>query len=1137
MRDTKRRATSKAAGLARARLLYKANLWWLEGYPLGSTSNRTLQWKALPSIVRRPPECLALEPDTIRKATYTAKKLHREFPRAFPRIVGNTKQWMSQLSNLLNLIKKASLSASSTPGNLFHLAGLYPENLRRRALVMERLWPNLQSLLEAMSWIYLTTPRKLKIVLDWTEEKASDIETILRVMQKSEAIPVLIRLQQIVLLEGKGPIDFVITVLANRRIHQVPMVCTDEYLRQITDFIQWDTAMPPSPHAELGRELALLCEWLMQVGSDTRGRLLRMLDICSPETPLDSWACWWEQTHRLIVKRRQMSSVHDQGKFDEQEFKEVIAIWEEHKAKVPDPLRAEEWVGSLQMLATRKDAALHQEIFKTLRLIPRDMCGGMLRSKFLMYWSSLIQRAQIPDARLATLLQGFRRYLKRASVISEAWLRPWRNVYSARRQCFAVEDSLLEEDVPATKTFSFYELLASVASAFPEGLNLLETQQLCRLYNRTGTPELAGPFFESLYAASNSIADYDISILRLASYISRDDPETFGSIAEAIRRLEEKNPLPPEARITVEALCSAGQSPLIREFILTSQFVDLLDCGRKLVLLKAAGHREIPQPMCLRGDEQAPQWAMRLPESLHASLAALSAVDPGAEQTASNILSSDFPDPRKLNLEIISIQKRIETLNGQTSEYLQRRLAGLKERAIRTKEPGIKRLENLKAKLVRATQRAMLLRWKNQLDELLGPCLKKLIGIDDIPGWLVEPRNLAILASAATLPEAHRKLAYRLFRKRAGTPPWDLREDDANDKFLESVSKRGIDVHPWLDGIGLRTVQGGNGRMVRLALENDPLEIFLMGSYFQTCLSPGAMNFFSVFANAADINKRVLYAFGSDDRVVGRCLLALTSEGRILMFHPYCHDSNLHFDHIVLDFTQELATQMNTMIVPRGKVQPLVATTWYDDGPLGLAELYPFLQQDSSFRKSLERMNADQFVPELLAGLRPLQLNELTLPNILALHELRNRPDLVVPLLPYIERAVSLPDEVILTAASLTEKAGMSETARRMFGKRILRSALERYHEDDYLDNRAIEFLLRVSPPDVLTVLRRTRSRGVRRWIEEKDPLRLWYAAEAMRTSHQSKLAFQLIQRLLTMKSVPENLRNLAAARSRQGNL
>jgi len=81
----------------------------------------------------------------------------------------------------------------------------------------------------------------------------------------------------------------------------------------------------------------------------------------------------------------------------------------------------------------------------------------------------------------------------------------------------------------------------------------------------------------------------------------------------------------------------------------------------------------------------------------------------------------------------------------------------------------------------------------------------------------------------------------------------------------------GVDPAPWLDTapvrvtaalVGDRATRTAGDPHVRaeleLALSGDPLEVFAMGTHFGTCLSPGSMSFFSVVANAADINKRVL---------------------------------------------------------------------------------------------------------------------------------------------------------------------------------------------------------------------------------------------------------------------------------------
>src|SRR5215218_11021869 len=174
---------------------------------------------------------------------------------------------------------------------------------------------------------------------------------------------------------------------------------------------------------------------------------------------------------------------------------------------------------------------------------------------------------------------------------------------------------------------------------------------------------------------------------------------------------------------------------------------------------------------------------------------------------------------------------------------------------------------------------------------------------------------------------------------------------------------------------------------------------------------------FSVFANAADVNKRVLYARDAPTpgdhtgKVVGRCLLALTAKGELLVFEPYCHDGDLGFDKICADFADQLARRMSTVRIPRGKVPVLVAPGWYDDGPSDLGRSHPALEAGSPLRRRLAALPPGELAGELRRALKPARLDETTLPLVLALPELKARPELAVPLLRRVAECRTLPDE------------------------------------------------------------------------------------------------------------------------------
>jgi hypothetical protein len=441
------------------------------------------------------------------------------------------------------------------------------------------------------------------------------------------------------------------------------------------------------------------------------------------------------------------------------------------------------------------------------------------------------------------------------------------------------------------------------------------------------------------------------------------------------------------------------------------------------------------------------------------------------------------------------------------------RKVALEKRLEQQHLPSPARLERLQRKICRAIHDAVVDEWERYLDSKLIRLLPAHLGIESMTEWLFESRVLKMLLAVMDLePGENKALASRLLRLRSLPPPWDLRDDEPNRNFIEEMRSRNINMDAWVKGIGVMEMEGPKGQKVQLQLEDDPVEIFFMGAHFKTCLTPGDFNFFSVFANAADINKRVLYARDTKGKVVGRCLLALTDEGGIVTFYPYTHDETLKFAEMARDFVEDLAAKMNTIVVPGGHVQKLVADKWYDDGPEDLTKRFAFLEAGSKFRKSLAAIEPENFVNEIQQAFAPLPINEMTLPLVLNLQELENRPRLVVPLLPYIDSYPNLREETLLKAALLLKEAGEIQKAKRLFGWQAENYVWKVYRETEWIDAEAMKLLLCIDPAKVLSILRKTRPAAVRNWHDEDDEDRLYLTAlahEALNRPKQAALLFR----------------------------
>jgi hypothetical protein len=292
------------------------------------------------------------------------------------------------------------------------------------------------------------------------------------------------------------------------------------------------------------------------------------------------------------------------------------------------------------------------------------------------------------------------------------------------------------------------------------------------------------------------------------------------------------------------------------------------------------------------------------------------------------------------------------------------------------------------------------------------------------------------------------------------------------------MEARGIDPRPFVDGIGeVHYPPMQDGRVLRLALEDDPLQIFQMGERFGTCLSIGATNYFSVFANAADIDKRVLYIREKDGHIVGRCLLALDDEGHLISFNAYGRAPSNEAEiatHVGM-FARDLAERMGTVTSPRGRIRARVAKEWYDDGPQDHAQQFPFLAPGSAFSRALEEATPADVMKLATDAFAPRPLDGVTLPLLLAHHALDRKPELARPFLALLEQQGGpLSDALRLTTARLAHGAGDVARARALAGKVAfteLEAGLGR--EPDHVSQVLIDLALDLDPAAVLAVLRR----------------------------------------------------------------
>jgi len=295
-------------------------------------------------------------------------------------------------------------------------------------------------------------------------------------------------------------------------------------------------------------------------------------------------------------------------------------------------------------------------------------------------------------------------------------------------------------------------------------------------------------------------------------------------------------------------------------------------------------------------------------------------------------------------------------------------------------------------------------------------------------------------------------------------------------------------------------VKTANREPYRLFFARDVLDILLMGARFETCLSPGDVNFFSTIANAIDVNKQVVYGKTKSGRIVGRCLFALTDNGRILTYHRYAHEAADRFDQEVDRFAEQLARAMGTAVTSTGRVANLVAERWYDDGPVSSESIYDFRNPTGPVRTILQTAPASAIVDRLAEFFGSPEALRSELGPLLFLEEFQSRREIVTPLLHRFGFDPELPFPETYRLAMLGHVAGEDDEAmqlvRRMgissLPRRLKHFACRHYGCPEFHGlgscRQVIGLLIDCNPTIALRTLRLSRPEGVKSDEQETDP-------------------------------------------------
>jgi len=126
---------------------------------------------------------------------------------------------------------------------------------------------------------------------------------------------------------------------------------------------------------------------------------------------------------------------------------------------------------------------------------------------------------------------------------------------------------------------------------------------------------------------------------------------------------------------------------------------------------------------------------------------------------------------------------------------------------------------------------------------------------------------------------------------------------------------------------------------ISLSIERNPTEVLKLGEYAGSCLGIGGVCADSAAAVLLDINKQVLYARNRQRRVVGRQLLAISDDNRLICFNVYPLTTSGSIKAAFFEYDFAFADALGVSVfdpleqdAPEYTVRSVLSDYWWDDG-------------------------------------------------------------------------------------------------------------------------------------------------------------------------------------------------------------
>ena len=1097
-------------------MFLKAELGWLPGFPAACRAGKLI-WVSVPRRGEEGIRQFELDREALHRATYTRSKLVHRFRRALPKLVDDAEWWQEGTRRILDWAKGPIHEGAAIPMSLVSEPNAFSAHAIKEAKELVDAVPTMRPIVGALSWMTYLHPGDFLAGVKWCRGNRAALEVMSDAAPPEERIVRTLAAWEVARRVGAERTAALMAWLGDRRAYSCAtsagafkhwafgVIRDAERLAQKRGADAKDCLTFPEAPGSGARHLVRFLYWLLEIDHSNARRTLELLDPVFPADLYDRWESWWSE---LQQGQRELLRLPDQPV--QSKAKAIRKTLERRVRSSPPAFHTEVVINSLQMAARPTLQGLQGPIRRALNVLPIMCKQSYARPAFLANWV----RGAAPHAgRMPMFLREFQRFAA-APLDSGQLFGPWEQFFrvwevGGPTWCEDPTVELLESSFNAAETRRAFGTLARSLEGAETPLTEWGVNWCFHLARMSASVEVACELLNAVKAASG-FADYpDEDLLKLVDKVARD-AEEFAALHAVLDKSGIANREDFDClRRLLQALEKAGWGELIRRAIQQKQIKQFVSLASLNQACRNVGASAPPPTVPV--NPRTPGWAKAYPADVQKALAVLDGVSPNAEKSARRALKPLFYDSSRIDDEIRAIEEQLA--DRPDADRLQKRLLNLKARRARPEPPRAGQVRKAVERIERLAYQAVVGEWRQATEARLREVLPAVLGSSGDVSVLFEARHAECFTAALKLSGASRALALELYRRRCGPPPWGMEDHPANVAFVRRMTKRGFNLSPWVDKQPAQRWLAANGTELEIGFEDDPLEVFQMGSHFDTCLSAHSFNYFSVFTNASDINKKVLFARDLRGRVMGRCLFAISDAGGILTFHPYCHDDKLGFADFVRQTARRLAAAMGTVVATRGPVATLVGAEWYDDGPVDLCGRFPALEDGSAFRRTLPTVALDEVRLLVTEAFAPLSINSLTLAMLVDLSEFEERPELVLPFIADLQKCEGLSCSQWGQVIECLIKAGAETAAVRLVRQRVVSV----YQRESVRERRGhlrwLSAIARVDAATAMWAFRKSRQRFVRRDADEPEERKQLLATILRRLGRKKKAEALLARR------------------------